>query len=85
MGDRSGLTIGLRRCQRCKPDLDDLVCFWALSEQLVCASLSDGIVKAKSNTLPARLIQISPPLIFLDFSGPIQAVPRPSQVFRILL
>jgi hypothetical protein len=44
-----------------------------------------GVLKAKSNTLPARLIKISPPLIFLDFSGPIQAVPRPSQVFRILL
>ena len=44
-----------------------------------------ALSKQKSNTLPARLIQISPPLIFLDFSGPIQAVPRPSQVFRILL
>ena len=45
----------------------------------------EGVVKAKSNTLPAHPIQISAPLIFLDFSGPIQAVPRPFQVFRILL
>jgi hypothetical protein len=47
--------------------------------------LYNGVVSAKSNTLPACPVQISPPLIFLDFSSPIQAVPRPSQVFRILL
>jgi choline-sulfatase len=44
-----------------------------------------GVVKAKSNTLPAGPIQISAPLIFPDFSDPIRAVPPPSQVFRILL
>ncbi|MEM7021767.1 MAG: hypothetical protein AAF637_04150 [Pseudomonadota bacterium] len=43
------------------------------------------VVKAKSNTMPACPIQILPPLIFVYFSGPIQTVPRPSQVFRILL
>ncbi len=37
-------------------------------------SVTLGIVREKSNTLPARRLRISPPLISLDFSGLIQGV-----------
>jgi hypothetical protein len=50
-----------------------------------CVDGSVGVVRANLITLPARPIHISPPLIFLDFSGSIWAAARPSQVFGILL
>ncbi len=48
----------------------------ALSADATTAyGLSPGIVREKSNTLPARRLRISPPLISLDFSRLIQGVP----------